>query len=417
MVSASDQPKSLQTLIDETEWGGILKLSPGQYVGGATITKPLKIVGGEGVEIIANNSDLKPVLTIATDDVIIEHLSIIDEREQPTIETVLLNSDHNELKHLDIETKGIGIQLIEAHHNTLDNITMKGNERVSFGQRGNGIDLRDSDHNTITSSTIAYVQDGVYVESSKENNISNNEVTHSRYGYHLMFTERTKVKSNRSFHNVSGIMVMGTEGTIVEGNYLQYNQKSVQSLGLLLFDVHNGVFTDNMMADNRIGLYVENSKGNEIHTNESKRNYVGIQLKKAEDNHIFNNALTANVVQGQAEESSANDTNGNYWDDHLGLDTDGDGVSNLTYTVDPFYLRLTEAYPPYQIFFQSPGMNFLEQLFHTPTDQWVIDESPLMKDPLVTETVERGSSTYVLLFSTFLLIVSSTIIYMGVSKQ
>src|SRR5699024_10294740 len=161
------------------------------------------------------------------------------------------------------------------------------------------------------------------------------------------------------------------------------------SLGLLLFDVKDGFVANNVMADNRIGLYVESSMNNDIQMNESKRNYIGLQLKKAEDNHIVNNSLTANVVQGQAEESSSNDTN-------------GDGVSNLTYKVDPFYLSLTEEYPAYQLFFQAPGLSFLEQLFHTPTDQWVVDHEPLMEDPLLTETDDYHSSRHVLFMSTLL---------------
>lgn len=417
VVSASNESKSLQTLIDQAKPGDTLTLSPGQYVGHATVTKPLKIVGDEGVEIVAEKSDEKPVLTIEADDVVIEHLSIMDERDQPTIETIFINSDNNELNHLSIETKGIGIQLDDAHHNTLSNISMKGNDQASFGQRGNGIDLWESNYNTITSSKITDVQDGVYLEDSRKNNISKNEVTHSRYGYHLMFTEQTNVQSNQSFFNISGIMVMGTEGTVVEANHLQYNQKSVQSLGLLLFDVKDGFVANNVMADNRIGLYVESSMNNDIQMNESKRNYIGLQLKKAEDNHIVNNSLTANVVQGQAEESSSNDTNGNYWDDHFSLDTDGDGVSNLTYKVDPFYLSLTEEYPAYQLFFQAPGLSFLEQLFHTPTDQWVVDHEPLMEDPLLTETDDYHSSRHVLFMSTLLFIASITIIYLGVRKR
>lgn len=413
-VYAADGETSLQSLINQTKPGDVLELPPGEYVGGATIDQPIHIKGEKDVSILSDGKG--PALTIQTDQAVIENMTFIDQRT-PTDETVYINGRNNELKDLTIQTNGVGIQLYEAQNNTLENINITGNQAVTFAERGNGIDLWDSNNNTIQYSNISNVQDGIYLEKSEENAIFNNEVTNSRYGYHLMFTTGTNIQHNYSYFNVSGMMIMGTEGTNVENNHLQYNQKSIQSIGLLLFDVKKAYVAHNTITNNKIGLFVENSTNNEITLNKLKDNYVGTQFLKSTENNMYQNALLANVVQGQAERSSNNKTNENYWGDHTRLDTNGDGFSNLSYTVDPFYLTLTKEYPPYQIFFQAPGMHFLEQLFNAPTDQWLTDDKPLMVNPLESVTNEQTYSLYVLCFSLFLLFVSTTIIWMGVKKQ
>src|SRR5690606_17348191 len=145
-------------------------------------------------------------------------------------------------------------------------------------------------------------------------------------------------------------------------NLMKYNQRNVQSLGLLLFDVKNATITENEIAHNRIGILIEDALDNDLSFNKIQNNYIGVQFKRAENNTIVNNAFFAYVDQGQAEYSTNKDTNRNYWGDHVGLDMTGDKVSDLTYEIDPFYLHLTDEYPPYRLLFDSPGMIFLETL-------------------------------------------------------
>ncbi len=321
------------------------------------------------------------------------------------------------LDDLLIETHAFAVKLNKAHYNELNNLTIKGNQAVNFGQRQNGIDLWGAHFNEIKNSRFSYVQDGVYVESSKYNQISGNKATHSRYGYHLMFTEETELEQNESYQNISGMMVMGTKKTKVKNNTLMYNNEGVQALGLLLYDVEEAVVENNRIAENRIGVFIEDTSGSSLSFNDLQRNYIGLQFKNARENNVLNNSLIANVVQGQADRSADNLTNENYWGDHLGLDFTGDGLSDIPYTVDPFFLTLTDSYPPFQLLFQAPGMIFLEQLLHTPTEQWLVDRSPLMKEAVKVDTATNSNTTTVLFFSLFLLIISLFTITMGVKQK
>src|SRR5699024_7619988 len=146
-------------------------------------------------------------------------------------------------------------------------------------------------------------------------------------------------------------------------------------------------------------------------------NYTGVQIKEAEDNTISYNAFVANVAQGQAKESTHNHTNENYWGDHIGLDTTGDKKSDLAYKLNPFFVNITDDYPPFQILFQSPGMIFLQQLISSPTKEQLVDASPLLKDPLAVNKSASLNSISIFLFCIILIICSLFIIYLGVKKN
>ncbi|WP_158591780.1 right-handed parallel beta-helix repeat-containing protein [Oceanobacillus halophilus] len=356
------------------------------------------------------------IITISSNNVSITNLSIRDEKKQSDA-TVSIVGDNNYLGDISIETQGIGIKLLEAHDNTLENITITGDKNLSLGQRGNGIDLWGSHGNNIQSTTISHVKDGIYIESSKDNVVASNEITHSRYGYHLMFTEQTNLQGNISTDNASGMMIMGTKKTTADGNILKNNQKSARAQGILLFDVTEALIINNEMTENKIGIYMEQSSENEIKKNEMIRNYIGIQVKEASNNQIYHNSIMANVVQGQADQSANNDTHSNYWGNHVGLDTNGDGKSNTRYIVDPYFLSLTEDFPVFQLFFQTPGMEFLKLLLQTPSENWFIDESPLMDNPVVSDHVQTEKSNFVWMVSLSLVIISTGIFYTGVRKR
>ena len=406
---------TIQQQIDEANPGDTIQLDAGVYVENINIDKPVHIIGGK--DVIIQNSSQQPIVSIQDSNIILENITLQYQTADIDSSAILVKGTHNVLKNLHIDTNSYGIRLDQADDNELSEITITGKKNIPLNNRQHGIDVWKSHNNFIHNTHITDVQDGIYVESSNKTAIYSNYVSNSRYGYHLMFTENTSLEQNESYENISGMMVMGTDGTKVKNNIIKYNQKNVQSLGLLLFDVNDATITENEIAHNRIGIFIEDSSNNNLSSNAVQSNFIGIQFKRAKNNTITHNAFTANVVQGQAEESANNNTNRNYWGDHLGLDTTGDKISNLTYEIDPFYLHLTNEYPPYRLLFHSPGMLFLEQLLHTPVDERLADLSPLMENPLAGASTRTGNQAAVLLCSSILLGMSITFILMGARKQ
>lgn len=414
-ITFANNDAQLQKKINLAKPNDIVTIADGVYTQPLIINKPITLKGSNNVTFKSSSDD--PSITIIANNVTLSDIKFVGNRDNVKRSEVLVIGNYNKLINLKIKTNGFGVKLNKAHYNELTNIQVEGNKSVPFSQRNNGIDLLGAHYNVIKESSFKHVQDGIYLESSKYNSLVSNLSTQSRYGYHLMFTEENTLEQNESYKNVSGIMVMGTKGTIVKNNTLMYNNDGVQSLGLLLYDVVDAEISNNRIAENRIGIFMEETTYSNLMMNDLQRNYIGIQLKKSKDNIIKENSLVSNVVQGQAERSSNNLTNSNYWGDHQGLDLNGNGLSDLSYTVDPFFLSLTSKFPPFQLFFQAPGMIFLEQLLHTPTEQWLIDASPLINNSTKLDNAKLAESNNVLYFSLFLLLISLTTILLGVKKQ
>lgn len=411
-VHAKAQEQSIQEQINASQSGQTIQINEGEYEESIVIDKPIRLVGLKDVTL--SSKDSSPVITIHSNHVIIENLNIKHEDHSHKTPAILIKSNHNSLQQINIKTNSYGIHLDEANDNILSYVNVTGDKEKLIKDRQHGINIWKSQNNKIDHSTMSYVQDGIYIEKSHGTKLYNNTAYQSRYGYHLMFTKNTVLEQNDSYENISGMMVMGADGTVVRDNTLTNNQENIQSLGLLVFDTINATITENNIVNNRIGIFIENASNNELAFNNVQGNYIGMQFKSAENNDIIHNSFIANVVQGQARESSKNHTNNNYWGDHFGLDITGDKISDLTYKVDPFFLNITNAYPPFQLLFQSPGMVFLEQLIHTPIEQQLVDQSPLMENPLTISGNLYQNQFIILLICLSIFILSIVIIYLGV---
>jgi nitrous oxidase accessory protein len=421
VVQAVEPNTELQMLIDQSKPGDTIHIPPGTYQGPVQVNKPLKLIADQ--DVVVHGQGDAPVLTIQSDQVTITGWHLVDERPRdPKEATLIVNGNDNVIEQVTIRTNGTGIQLREANRNLIDGVQVVGltAARGESGSimRGNGIDLWESYNNRITNSLIDNMYDGIYLENSSDNLIRHNEARNSRYGYHLMFTKNNVIEDNVGVHNVTGAMVMGSEGVRLQNNAFAKQSENVNSQGILLFDVKQTIANNNRVEGNRVGLYVEASSQNQILDNVLHHNFIGIQMIDSSSNELTGNEFVSNVIQAQAEASSNNKVEFNYWDDMQGIDLSGSGRSDLAYQINPFYISLTNDVKAFQIFFGSPGMEFLESLFYNPTDSWLKDSSPLMAPPTAQGQWKRTVDYRASWLGLFLLAVSLICIYRwGVAKQ
>ncbi|WP_245363394.1 right-handed parallel beta-helix repeat-containing protein [Cohnella thailandensis] len=413
--SSSTEGVLLQPLIDATPQGETLLLDKGQtYVGPAIIAKEITI-RSEGEATVTNDSE-EPVITILADGVVLQDFIVRNLNKDPKKPAILVQSDRNRLERLRIVAQGGGIYLRDANDNEIRGSRIEGansaNRKEAFSKRGNGIDLHGSSRNLIEDNTIIHMHDGVYVESSNAATVRNNYASDSRYGFHFMFSGQPVLEENIGEGNVTGGMVMGVEGAIVHDNRFDKQTENVNSQGILLFDVHRSEISGNRVDGNRVGLYIENSTENILSDNEVSRNFIGMQMIQSDTNSFRNSAFVGNVIQAQSTESVDNELRGNYWEDIEGLDTNGDGYSDMTYEIDPFFLQVTKDIDAFQVFFQSPGMPFLAQMFQADTSNWLKDLAPKMEPPDWYDIAEVSDNRWFpLTLGVLLLILSITIIY------
>lgn len=397
MLDDAQAASPLQSIVDNANPGDTIILPSGKYEGPVTINKQLSIAGAHKDEVILASSADQPAVTILANNVSLQDITIKDERMLPLHAAIEVSSSDNTLENLIILTRGSGIQLIEARRNKLEHLSIEGLRKQSIygthdehsSRKGNGIDLQLSHHNLLANNSISHMFDGIYMEESNNNTVIGNEVTSSRYGYHFMFSDDNELFRNVGMHNVTGAMIMGVKRTIVQENVFYKQAESVTAQGLLLFDAYDSVIERNRIQGNRVGIYVEHAQNNQLRFNDISRNFIGLQLLDASSNNIASNTFIANVIQAQAHKSDGNNVERNYWDDAQNIDLTGSGYSSLPYQVDPFFLTLTEAIPPYQLFFGSPGMQFFESLFAGAGKEQLRDTKPLMNLTELTAAAEH----------------------------
>ncbi len=411
-AKAVAQPGSLQMMIDQAESGATLKVPSGVYEGPLHIVKPITLEPEEGGEVTIVGNGVESVVTIEAEQVHLADLRI-EDRTMKEAPTVLVLGDETYLERLHIVTGSDGVKIEEADRvSVLDSVIEWGaDERIRFSDRGNGIDLFKANEASIRGNVIRQVYDGIYVEMSHDNLVEHNSIEQSRYGIHVMYSERTVVRSNTGSLNITGAMIMTSSGTEVSDNTFTKQSENVNSQGILLFDVQDAVVTSNVVEGNRVGFHVEYSNNNRIEENRIHNNFIGIQLLDSSSNTITGNALTGNVTDALARGNADNDLRANYWDAFSGIDVDGDGYSDIRYTINPFFQGLIQRRPPFQLFFRTPGIIFLESLYEGDHSTWTTDRSPLMAPPpsLQPQDSRMSSSLTTFTGALFLLVSLGTI--------
>ncbi|WP_254847831.1 right-handed parallel beta-helix repeat-containing protein [Paenibacillus amylolyticus] len=411
----------LQPIIDRSAPGDIIHLATGRYSGPVTIDKNITIQG-DPTGIVVNEKTTSTI-TIQSDGVKLSGFTIEHNANELTA-AIQVEGAKSEITDLHIQTQGYGMIIRNSSQATIqrNNITWAGSDSASSGQKGNGIDLYNSHDSYIEANEITGMRDGIYLENSRKSTVQNNRLLHTRYGIHCMYIDGSSVMDNTGEENMTGAMIMGVKNTVISGNSFRKQSTNVHSQGILLYDVHQSSINNNVVEGNRVGMNIAESSGNEIHDNAVLRNFVGIQLVLAEANEFTRNQMVSNVIEASALDSPNNVLMENYWDSFQGLDLNQDGISEISYAINPFYEQLVSRNSAYQLFFQSPGMVFLSDLFTEGREEWTTDDSPRMSMDTGSDmnmSVERvaGSNVVWMLGLILLGIATFIIIYMGVLRK
>ncbi|WP_440119410.1 right-handed parallel beta-helix repeat-containing protein [Paenibacillus sp. QZ-Y1] len=411
----------LQPVIDRSAPGEVIVLESGRYSGPVTIDKNLTIQGDPTVILL--NAETTSTITIRSDGVKLSGFTIEHDANEQTA-AIQVEGKNSEITDMHIETQGFGMIIRDSSHAIIqrNDITWVGADSASSSQKGNGIDLYNSHDSYIEANEITGMRDGIYLENSRKSTVENNRLLHTRYGIHCMYIDGSSVMDNTGEGNMTGAMIMGVKNTVISGNFFRKQSTNVHSQGILLYDVHQSSVLNNVVEGNRVGMNIAESSGNEIRGNAVLRNFIGIQLVLAEANEFTHNRFVSNVIEASPLDSPDNIMMENYWDSFQGLDLNQDGISDISYAINPFYEQLVSRNSAYQLFFQSPGMVFLSDLFTEGREQWTTDKSPRMSMDMESDlqmSTERttGSNVVWMLGLVLLGMATFIIIYMGVLRK
>jgi len=191
---------------------------------------------------------------------------------------------------------------------------------------------------------------GIYV-SSHYNTIQRNMITMNGYGLKLDASSGNQIKNNDVIeNNIQGLWLYRSHANTISGNTIAENGNSLLlnssfvssknvGIGVMInFSSIGNSFEGNTISNNEfIGIAInETSRSNSFIGNGITGNQFGVKGLGASDNNIYHhNDLLDNS-------QNAFDTNidiwddgseGNYWSDYTGEDTDNDGIGDTPHNI------------------------------------------------------------------------------------
>ncbi len=130
-----------------------------------------------------------------------------------------------------------------------------------------------------------------------------------------------------------GVFIGESENVTINNNIIKDN-----SCGILLQKTNNSNFINNILIDNyACGIQFSNSNNNKIIGNTIAYNPTGAYITGSTiPNTFYHNNFIDNLYQAESFTSTYwdNGTEGNYWNDYPGMDTDGDGIGDDPHLID-----------------------------------------------------------------------------------
>ena len=364
----------LQEAIDNAPEGSILKLPAGVYKGNITINKPLTIIGIED-GVVIDGEGKGTVITTKGSFITLKNLRITgsgDRHENLNAAVSMQEGKHCEISNCTIDDSlfGIDVQMINNSIISNNKITSKD---LDLGMRGDGLRLWYSNDNIVKKNSLIKSRDMV-VWYSHGNEIVDNYGEYCRYSLHFMYAGKNLVKNNSYKFNSVGIFFMYSKDTVAIGNTVK-SSLGATGMGIGLKDVSNFTLKDNTVIYCAQGMYIDRSPfepdtNNWIEGNKFLYNAEALHFHSLSENNIIkDNTIMGNIEDivndSRGSKTNENEILGNYWDNYVGFDRDGDNVGDTPHKVYQYADQLWVYNPDVKFFYGSPVislLNFLAKL-------------------------------------------------------
>jgi parallel beta-helix repeat protein len=240
-----------------------------------------------------------------------------------------------------IDGKGVGTVIsIEASNVTVREFTVQNSGTDS---PDSGISIRWESHVQVEDNNIKKCHNGISaIFSGGQHLIRNNKVTECTGdaiylgGYDNIVEGNTVTKSN---HSVS---LFFSRGNMIRGNSISDNSRGIY----LCASSENTIARNNIINNTAYGIFlVEFSSNNTIFENTVAGNSYGVEAINSGENKLHHNRFVENhnqaYLSGYGVESNLwhdqHSSEGNYWSDYGGVDSDGDGIGEDPYYISHFY--------------------------------------------------------------------------------
>lgn len=380
-------PQALQSLIDATPVGGVLRLAPGEYVGPVAISKAIT-VDGAGKALLRGDGH-STVLTIRTRGATVKGLTIAGsgESHDRMDAGILVEGDGNRIENNVLDDVFFGIHVRQGNDNRIIGNRITG-KNLPQGLRGDGLRLWNSRRNLIQGNHIQRVRDLTFA-NSPENTIVGNTLRNARQAMEFVFSPDSRVEDNDLERVGSGIVVLYSPRLRIRGNRIAHAWDGGGS-GLAFKESGDALVEYNRVIHCAVGLSANTPLGDTsiltIRGNDFAHNVTGLYFYGEAGGHrILANRFEHNFIQvgvSAVGVGSANVWRDNYWSDYQGFDHDGDGIGDTPHEIYIYADRIWMETPMASFFRASPALellDFLERLAPFSSPAMILrDERPRM---------------------------------------
>jgi nitrous oxidase accessory protein len=394
--------QDLQSILNKTHSGDIVKLMPGIYKGNYVLNHSITLSSFEQKQpAIIDAMGQGNALKLLNSNITVSNLNIKNWGDDLTEQNAGIYSDkkstHITLNHNTLAGSGFGIWLQKSKHVKVHNNTIIGNLNLRSADRGNGIQLSSVQEAHVYENNVSKVRDGIYIIASQHNLIENNTMHNLRYGVHYMYSHDNKVLNNTAYNTRAGYALMSSRRLVISGN----KTTDSEDYGFLLNFITASTFSNNIIKnvwtkpENKVlgregkGLFVYNSGYNTITANMIDTAEIGIHLTAgSEKTKVYGNSFINNPIQVKyvvnREEEWSKDGKGNYWSNYLGWDLDNTGTGDTPFEPNDGIDKIIWQYPEAKVLLDSPAillLRWVQKQFPVLKPSGVKDSYPLMQVP------------------------------------
>ncbi len=371
MVTDATAGTTLQLLIDLTPNGHTIRPEPGEYAGPIVINRPIVIDGGGKVTI--NGHGKGSVMTIAADGVEVRNLRLTGSgRSHDQVDCgVLIQADNVFFENNTLDNVLFGVHISQGHRNIVRHNTISSLIDREPTLRGESVRLWYSTENLIENNNIYMVRDMV-LTNSPFNHIVGNQITYGRMGVELIFSPATEISGNVIRFNEHGIVGVYSDSLYIHHNRIEHQDK-LSGSAIAVKGSSQTRIEYNEILDCAVGLTANSPTFPEnillIRGNKFAYNDVAMFFYGDKGGHIIHdNNFEGNIQQISVTgptSALSNDWSGNYWQDYVGFDLDGDGFGDNPYKVFLYSDRIWMDRSMTKFFRGSPALeviDFVERL-------------------------------------------------------